>query len=73
MIAFINSIVAGTGVTLLVNSVFGGDRIRLAMGLGVAATVVLMAVFLAYQRWRYRSAETAAQNDCHQETDRRRE
>jgi hypothetical protein len=60
MIAFINCIVAGTGVTLLANSLFGGDQIRLAVGLGVAATVVLMAVFLVYQRWRYRSAEAAA-------------
>jgi len=73
MIAFINSIVAGTGVTLLVNSLFGGDQIRLAVGLGVAATVVLMAVFLTYQRWRYRSAETAAQDEGRRETDRRRE
>jgi hypothetical protein len=61
MIAFINSIVAGAGVTLLADSLFGGDQTRLAVGLGVAATVVLMAAFLAYQRWRYRGAEAAAQ------------
>jgi len=60
MIAFINCIVAGTGVTLLANSLLGGVQIGLAVSLGVAATVVLMAVFLAYQRWRYRSAEAAA-------------
>ena len=60
MIAFINGIVAGTGVTLLANSVLGGEQIGLAVGLGVAATVALMAVFLVYQRWRYRSAEAAA-------------
>ena len=60
MIAFINSIVAGTGVALLANSLLGGDQIGLAVCLGVAATVVLMAVFLAYQGWRYRSAEPAA-------------
>jgi hypothetical protein len=60
MIAFINGIVAGTGVTLLANSVLGGDQIGLAVVLGIAATVALMAVFLAYQRWRYRSAEAAA-------------
>jgi hypothetical protein len=63
MIAFINSIVAGTGVTLLANSLVGGDQIRLAVGLGVAATPVLMTVFLAYQQWRYRSAEAAAPRD----------
>ena len=72
MIAFINSIVAGTGVTLLANSLFGGDRIDLAVAGGVAATVVLMAMFLAYQRWRYRSSEAVAQLEERQETDRRR-
>jgi hypothetical protein len=60
MIAFINSIVAGTGVTLLANSLVGHDQIRLTVGLGVMATVILMAVFLAYQRRRYRDAEAAA-------------
>jgi hypothetical protein len=64
MIAFINSIVAGTGVTLLASSLFGGDQTRLAVGLGVAATVVLMAVFLAYQRWRYRGAEAVAPREA---------
>jgi len=64
MIAFINSIVAGTGVTLLGTSLFGGDQIRLSAGLGVAATVVLMAVFLAYQRRRYRGAEAAAPHEA---------
>jgi hypothetical protein len=60
MIAFINSIVAGTGVALLATSLFGANQTRLAVSLGVAATVVLMAVFLAYQRWRCRGAEVAA-------------
>jgi hypothetical protein len=69
MIAFINSIVAGTGVTLLANSLFGGDQIRLAVGVGVVASVLLMVLFLAYQRWRYRSAEAAAPRE---ETEPRR-
>ena len=63
MIAFINSIVAGTGVTLLANSLFGGNQIGLAVSLGVAAGLGLMAVFLAYQQWRYRSAEATAPHD----------
>jgi hypothetical protein len=71
MIAFINSIVAGTGVTLLANRLFGGDQIRLTVSLGVAATVVLMSAFLAYQRWRYRSADATASREERQETDRR--
>ena len=58
MIAFINSIVAGAGVTLLANSVWGGDRVGVAISLGAATTVALMAGFLAYQRSRYRSAES---------------
>ena len=63
MIAFINSIVAGTGVTLLANSVVGREQIRLALALGVMATVILMTVFLAYQRRRYRDAEAAASRE----------
>ena len=53
MVAFINSIVAGTGVTLLANDRLGGGQTSLALGLGGAAAAILMAVFLAYQRWRY--------------------
>jgi hypothetical protein len=60
MISFINSVVAGTGVSLLAYGLLGGDQIRLAVSLGVAATVVLMAVFLAYRGWRYGSVEAAA-------------
>src|SRR5262252_2239962 len=58
MIAFINSIVAGASVTLLVNSLFSGSQTGLAVTLGVAAAVGLMAVFLAYQHWRYRVASS---------------
>jgi hypothetical protein len=57
MIAFINSIVAGASVTLLVNSLFSGYRIGVAVTVGVAAAVGQMAVFLAYQQWRYLAAE----------------
>jgi hypothetical protein len=51
MIAFINSIVAGAGVTLLVSHV--RNQTVLALGLGVATTLMLMIAFLAFQRWRY--------------------
>ena len=63
MIAFINSIVAGTGVTLLANSMVGHNEIHLALGLGAMATVILMTLFLAYQRRRYRDAEAAASRE----------
>jgi hypothetical protein len=51
MIAFINSIVAGAGVTLLVSHV--RNQAGLAWGLGVTTTLMLMIAFLAFQRWRY--------------------
>ena len=55
MIAFINSIVAGAGATLLVNGLGGGDHIALAVTVGVAVAVSVVAVFFAYQQWRYRA------------------
>jgi hypothetical protein len=56
MIAFINSIVAGASVTLLVNGLFGGDRIVVAITAGIATAAGLVAVFLAYQQRRYVAA-----------------
>jgi hypothetical protein len=56
MIAFINSVVAGASVILLVSSASSGPPISLAVALGVAAAVSLMTVFLAYQQRRYRVA-----------------
>jgi len=56
MIAFINSIVAGASVTLLVNGLVGGDHMAAGVTLGVAVAVGLVTVFLAYQQWRYRAA-----------------
>jgi hypothetical protein len=56
MIAFTNSIVAGVGVTLLLDSLLGSAWFALALSLGVAATTTIMTVFLAHQRWRYRGS-----------------
>jgi hypothetical protein len=56
MIAFINSIVAGVGATLLVNGLGGGDLIALAVTVGFAVAISLVAVFFAYQQRRYRAA-----------------
>lgn len=53
MISFINSIVAGAGVALLANHLLGRGRTALALGLGIATTLLLMAAFLLFQRWRY--------------------
>ena len=56
MIAFINSIVGGTGVTLLVGDRLDRDSFVPLLAGGVAAGV-LMAIFVAYQRWRFRIFE----------------
>jgi len=45
MIAFINSVVAGTGVTMLANRLLGGGQIALSVALGAVASTVLMAIF----------------------------
>jgi len=56
MIASINSIVAGMGVTLLVSSLFSTHQTGLAVSIGVAAAAGLTAAFLMYQQRRYRAA-----------------
>ena len=59
VIAFINSIVAGVGVTLLATDLFIGVQNAVALGLGVATALILMAAFVFYQRWRFRIFELA--------------
>jgi hypothetical protein len=70
MIAFINSIVAGAGITLIVGD-FAGDQIILGLLLGLAAAVSLMVAFLSYERWRFRIFETIEAAEGVQEVDRR--
>ena len=53
MIAFINSVVAGVGVALLVDVAVGGAPVGLRLLCGVLAVVVLMVAFLVFQRWRF--------------------
>jgi hypothetical protein len=53
MIAFINSMVAGAGVALLVSHTLVRNRIAIALGFGAATALVLMIAFLVFQRWRY--------------------
>jgi hypothetical protein len=61
MIAFINNIVAGAGVTLLINSHLGGNQTGLALGCGAASVVVLTIVFVRYQSWRASIIQLAPQ------------
>jgi hypothetical protein len=57
MIAFVNSIVAGSGVVLLANELLDGRQIALAVLCGVAVALVCMVAFFSFQRWRYRVFE----------------
>jgi hypothetical protein len=73
MIAFINSIVAGIGATLLAGELLAGDRTVLALSIGAATAVALMAVFVAYQRWRFSIFELAQAQEESQDTVHRQE
>ncbi len=55
MVAFINSIVAGVGVALLVGGLLRAKQTLLASLIGAGVALALMAVFLVYQKWRYDS------------------
>jgi hypothetical protein len=54
MVAFINSIVGGAGIALLVWHWLAKQT--LAVSLGVLSALALMALFLLFQRWRYEVA-----------------
>ena len=71
VIAVINSIVAGVGVTLAGDLFFGVQK-SVALVLGVATAVVLMAAFVFYQRWRFRIFQLAGPHEERQETDQRK-
>jgi hypothetical protein len=53
MIAVINSVVAGTGVAILAGDVLTNHRTVLAVTLGAVVALILIAAFLAYERWRF--------------------
>ena len=52
MIAVIDNVVAGAGVTLLVHVALGGT-IGVALACGAATTVALTVLFLVHERWRF--------------------
>ena len=55
MIAFLNSVVAGVGLAMLVGEVVGEHR-RLVLSLvGAGVALALMALFYWYQKWRFDS------------------
>ena len=57
MLALINSLVGGAGITMLAAELLGRDRKTLAILLGVAAVAVFMALFLVYERWRFQTVD----------------
>jgi hypothetical protein len=59
MVAFINSIVAGVGVALLAGRLLREDQVLLASLIGAGAALVVMAAFIAYQKWRFDSVKLA--------------
>ncbi len=56
MVAFLNSIVAGVGVAMLVGGLLHEKQTLVASLIGAAVDLVLMALFFVYQKWRYDSA-----------------
>lgn len=52
-IAFINNVVAGVGVALLVEVVVPGAPGLLRASCGLLAIAILMVAFLLFQRWRF--------------------
>ena len=59
MIAFINSVVAGANIAILIGFVVNGDELALAVVVGIAAAVLLMVGFFVFQRWRFASIGAA--------------
>jgi hypothetical protein len=56
MVAFLNSIVAGVGIAMLVGGLLWERQTLVASLVGGAVALVLMAIFFGYQKWRYDSA-----------------
>lgn len=59
MIAFINSVVAGVGIALLVNALWGAKNVAMGLICGVVSVAMLMMLFLVYERWRFGRTEVA--------------
>ena len=53
MIAFVNSVVGGAGVAILVANLLGGGSTVASLIAGFVTAVVLMAAFLWFERWRF--------------------
>lgn len=63
MIAFVNNVVAGAGITILASNLLDRDRAWLAPPIGIISVVLLTITFLIYQRWRFSIFGVNARND----------
>jgi hypothetical protein len=61
MIAFINSVVAGAGIALVVRVITGPGGVALGLVCGAASAVLLMSAFYLFQRWRFASTPLPSQ------------
>jgi hypothetical protein len=55
MIAFVNSVVAGAGVALVVDAIADTYVLAVEVVAAVVTVAVLFALYLAFQRWRFRA------------------
>jgi hypothetical protein len=60
MVAFINSVVGGAGVALLVDAIVGGDPVGLGLVCGIVAVAGSMLAFLVFQRWRFSTIDATS-------------
>jgi hypothetical protein len=58
MVAIVNSFVAGAGIAIVANVLDEGNK-PLALSCGGLTVVLLILLFLAYQRWRFRTVALA--------------
>jgi hypothetical protein len=63
MIAFVNNVVAGAGITILASNLLDRDRAWLAPPIGIISVVLLTIAFLIYQHWRFSIFGVNARND----------
>jgi hypothetical protein len=57
MIAVINNVVAGAGITLLARGLLDRKDAWLGLPIGIASAVLLTLAFVVYQRWRFETLD----------------
>ena len=60
MVAFLNSILAGVGMSMLVGGLVRENQTVVAVLVGAGVALVLMTLFHVYQKWRYDTATGGA-------------